>query len=203
MEKHVGLDDFESDIKGRISESMSVKERMMKDETLIHNIKRITVKLIELYERGGRLLIAGNGGSAADAQHIAAELVARFYLERRALAAMALNVDTSIITAIGNDYSFDRIYSRQVEANGKKGDLFLGISTSGNSKNIIEAINTAKQMGIETIGFTGENGGKMGDMCEVCLKIPSKDTPRIQESHIMIAHIICELVERHIAAIKK
>jgi D-sedoheptulose 7-phosphate isomerase len=144
------------------------------------------------------VFFAGNGGSAADAQHLAAELESRFYLEREALASEALNTNTSVITAIGNDYNFDRIYARQIEANASRDDIFVGLSTSGNSVNIIEALVTSAANGLKTIGFTGESGGKMESLCCIIIKVPSNDTPRIQESHIMIGHIICEIVEREL-----
>ncbi|MGC8555054.1 MAG: D-sedoheptulose-7-phosphate isomerase, partial [Candidatus Acidulodesulfobacterium sp.] len=159
--------------------------------------EEISKTIISAYDKGGKVFIAGNGGSAADAQHIAAELVSRFYKERKALAAESLTVNTSNLTAIANDYDFSVVFSRQLEANARKDDVFWGISTSGNSKNILTAINTAKNIGMKIIGFTGGNGGKMAGrgMCDHLIKIPSNDTPRIQENHILIAHIICELVE--------
>ena len=137
-------------------------------------------------------------GSAADAQHLAAELVSKFYLERKGLASEALNANTSILTAIGNDYDFNRVFARQLEANARKGDVFVGLSTSGNSANILEALSYCKNNGVLSIGFTGETGGKMNDLCDLMLKVPAKDTPRVQESHIMIGHILCELVEKEL-----
>ncbi len=179
-----------------IRESIAVKEKIMNDKNLIHKISLIVEKIIECYKNNGKLLFAGNGGSAADAQHLVAELVGRFYLERKALKAEALSVNTSTITAIGNDYDYSKIFSRQLEANGDKGDIFIGFSTSGNSKNIIEAINICKEKEIFVIGFTGESGGKMQNMCDILINVPSNNTPRVQEAHITIGHIICELVEK-------
>lgn len=145
---------------------------------------------------GGKLLVAGNGGSAADSQHIAAEIVGRYVLERDAYAAIALTTDTSILTAVGNDYSYDEIFSRQVQGLGKSGDVFLGISTSGNSKNVIKAIEMAKSKGLLVIGLTGSDGGKMKDMCDILINFNYSETARVQEHHIMTYHLICEFVEK-------
>ncbi|HCL56745.1 MAG TPA: phosphoheptose isomerase, partial [Spirochaetia bacterium] len=145
-----------------------------------------------------KILFCGNGGSAADAQHLAAEFSGRFYIDREPLDAEALHCNTSYLTAVANDYSYDEIYSRLVKAKGQKGDVLVGLSTSGNSKNIIKAIETANQIGMITVGFTGESGGKMKDICQYLINVPSNDTPRIQEAHMMIGHIICELVEKEL-----
>ena len=145
---------------------------------------------------GGALLTCGNGGSAADAQHIAAELTGRFFLERRPLPALALHGNTSSLTAIANDYDYDTVFAREVEAHGRPGDVLLAISTSGNSRNVVRAIEAAKGKHMVVIGLTGESGGKMRDLCDVCLCVPSASTPRIQECHILIGHAICELLER-------
>ena len=184
-------------IKKRFAEARTLLELTSNSEEILNTVENISKTIISAYDKGGKVFIAGNGGSAADAQHIAAELVSRFYKERKALAAEGLTVNTSNLTAIANDYDFSVVFSRQLEANARKGDVFWGISTSGNSKNILTAINTAKNIGMEIIGFTGGNGGKMTEpgMCGHLIKIPSNDTPRIQENHILIAHIICELVE--------
>ncbi len=144
----------------------------------------------------GKILLCGNGGSAADAQHIAAELVGRFQLERRALPAVALTTDTSILTAVANDYSFDKIFARQVEAIGSKGDVLIGISTSGNSRNVLLAVQKAKDIGLLTIGFTGKNGGKLKNMADHCLIVNSPSTPRIQEVHITLGHVLCDFIEK-------
>ncbi len=181
----------------RFDEAKTLLSLSSENAEILKTIEEISKTIISSYDNGGKVFIAGNGGSAADAQHIAAELVSRFYKERKALAAESLTVNTSNLTAIANDYDFTAVFSRQLEANARKDDVFWGISTSGNSGNIISAINTAKNIGMKIIGFTGEGGGKMGEsgMCDLLIKIPSKDTPRIQENHIFIAHIICEIVE--------
>ena len=179
----------------RFSDAQKLLELTASDMEAIKTINEISRAIEGAYKNGGKIFIAGNGGSAADAQHIAAELVSRFYKERRALPAESLTVNTSNLTAIANDYDFSKIFSRQLEANGRKGDIFWGISTSGNSKNIISAIIKAKELDMKIIGFTGKDGGEMANMCDFIIKIPSKDTPRIQENHILIAHIICEIVE--------
>jgi D-sedoheptulose 7-phosphate isomerase len=145
---------------------------------------------------GGRLLVCGNGGSAADAQHIAAELTGRFFRDRKPLPALALHGNTSSLTAIGNDYGYDEVFAREVGAHGRRGDVLLAISTSGNSRNILRAIEEAREKRIAVIGLTGESGGKMRDLCDVCLCVPSSSTPRIQECHILIGHTICELLEQ-------
>ena len=148
--------------------------------------------------KGGKVLICGNGGSAADSQHIAAELVGRFKLERRALAALALTTDTSILTCLANDYSFDKVFERQVEAHGRKGDVLIGLSTSGASQNVLKAFKKAREMGLLTVGFLGGDGGVIKTECDLALVIGSSDTPRVQEMHILAAHIICGLVEESI-----
>jgi len=182
-------------IDSQIKNSYETKKTMLEDEKLMNLIYQVSQKTIEIYKNGNKTLIAGNGGSAADAQHIAGELVARFYFDRPALASIALTTDTSILTAIGNDYGYEKIFSRQVEANGVSGDMFIGISTSGNSKNIIEALHECKKKGIISVGLTGENGGQMKELCDYCICVPSNETPRVQEAHILIGHIICSVVE--------
>jgi len=167
----------------------------LKENDYAETIEQISVKIVESMKKGGKLLIAGNGGSAADSQHFAAEIVGRFVLERKGYPAIALTTDTSILTAIGNDYGYDMVFSRQVEALGNKNDIFIGISTSGNSKNIVNAINVAKEKGIYVIGMTGKDGGVMKDMCDKCLILNYKSTARTQEHHIMSIHLICEYVE--------
>ena len=149
----------------------------------------------ETLEAGHKILLCGNGGSAADAQHIAAELTGRYKIERKGLPAIALTTDTSALTAIGNDYGYEHVFSRQVEALARKGDLLIGISTSGNSRNVIYALQKAKEIGCRTIGFSGKGGGKMNDVCDLNIIIPSDDTARIQEMHIMIGHILCQLID--------
>ncbi len=180
-------------IKKRIAESIEVKKELCRKE--LANIEKAARTIISSLGAGGKLLVFGNGGSAADSQHIAAELVGRFKKERKALAAIALTTNTSILTAIGNDYGYDVIFARQIEALGKKGDVALGISTSGNSKNVVEAFKKAKSIGLKTIGMTGVGGGAIKELSDVTIAAPSKDTPRIQESHGLIGHILCELIE--------
>lgn len=175
--------------------SVTVKERILADAAFMQQVTHMGHLLIDCYEAGSKLLIAGNGGSAADAQHIAAEFVSRFNFDRPGLPAMALTTDTSILTAVGNDYGYEQLFRRQIEANGQRGDVFLGISTSGNSPNILNALEAARLKGIMTFGLTGQTGGKMRELCDYCLCVPSVDTPRIQEAHILIGHTLCAMVE--------
>lgn len=185
-------------IKNYIYESSATKDNILSNETILDSIQSITKLILDAYKEGKKVLIAGNGGSAADAQHIATELVSKFQAERAALNAIALTTNTSILTAIANDYNFDNIFSRQIEAYGSQGDIYIAISTSGNSKNIIKSIEIAKEKGLKVIGFTGAKPCLMDNLCEILIKVPSEKTPIIQESHIMIAHIICGLVENSI-----
>lgn len=185
-------------IKNIIKESIGVKELILSDEKLISNIEKAAQIIVDCYRNKGKVLFCGNGGSAADAQHLAAELSGRFYYDRPALEAEALHVNTSYLTAVGNDYSFDQIYSRILSASGKTGDVLVGISTSGNSKNVLEAQKVAKQKGMKIISLTGESGGEMKDLTDCLINVPSKLTPRIQESHILIGHIICQIVEEEL-----
>ena len=182
-------------IENIIKESIDVKQLILKDKELVKRINDAASVCIESLKNGGKIHFCGNGGSAADAQHLAAELSGRFYYDRPPLNAEALHVNTSYLTAVANDYSYDMIYARILQASAKKGDVIIGISTSGNSANILKAIEVAKEIGVKTIGMTGETGGKMADVCDIMLNVPSKCTPRIQESHIMIGHIICEIIE--------
>jgi len=178
-----------------IKESVRVKNALIEIPEIINSIESIVNKVVYCYSNGGKVLFCGNGGSAADAQHLAAELSGRFYYDRDPLHAEALHVNTSYLTAVANDYSYDEVYARLVKAMGRKGDILVGLSTSGNSGNILRAMNQAKDSGMITIGLTGKTGGKMRDLCDLIVKVPSEDTPRIQECHILIGHIICELVE--------
>ena len=178
-----------------IQASIDVKQTLLADEVLINTIANAVEIITTAFKNGNKVLFCGNGGSAADAQHLAAEFSGRFYTDRHALPAEALHVNTSYLTAVANDYSFDVVYSRMISGIGNKGDVLIGLSTSGNSGNIINAINAAKEKGMTTIGFTGATGGKMKDVCELLLNVPSTDTPRIQESHILLGHIICQMVE--------
>ena len=178
-----------------IRDSISVKNKILEDEELVNSMHEVADECIAAYRQGNRVLLAGNGGSAADAQHIAAEFVGRYAFDRPGLPAIALSTDTSMLTAIANDYGFDQIFRRQLEANGKKGDVFIGISTSGNSPNVTAALQRARELDIITVGLTGQGGGVMQSLCDYCIQVPSMSTPRIQESHIMLGHIICGLVE--------
>jgi len=182
-------------VKEIISASISVKQQILNDEALLQSICDTVNAVTNAFKNGNKVLFCGNGGSAADAQHLAAEFSGRFYKDRKALPAEALHCNTSYLTAVANDYSYDVIYSRLVDGLGLPGDVLIGLSTSGNSGNIVKAFETAKEKQMLTIGFTGESGGKMKELSDYLFNVPSKDTPRIQESHIMIGHIICELVE--------
>ncbi len=183
------------DIKNIISSSIQTKESVLKDEVLLNNISKSIDVIESALKQNNRIWFCGNGGSAADAQHLAAEFSGRFYKNRKALPAEALHCNSSYLTAVANDYGFDVVYSRLLEGIGTKGDVLVAISTSGNSTNIINAIESANKMGITTIGFTGESGGKMKDISNLLINVPSVITPRVQESHILIGHIICEIVE--------
>ncbi|EJF8901236.1 D-sedoheptulose 7-phosphate isomerase [Campylobacter coli] len=192
------MENLNSYIKGHFADSILVKEQILKDENLITLIKNASLEVIKAYKNGNKTLLAGNGGSAADAQHIAGEFVSRFYFDRPGIASIALTTDTSILTAIGNDYGYENLFARQVQAQGVKGDVFIGISTSGNSKNILKALEICKEKGILSIGLTGASGGAMNEFCDYCIKVPSTCTPRIQEAHILIGHIICAIVEEEL-----
>ena len=183
-------------IRRTIRESIQVKEAIVRN--MIPEIAQAAAWIVASYDNGGKLVLFGNGGSAGDAQHIAAELVGRFERERRALPAIALTTNSSTLTAIGNDYGYDKIFSRQVEAWVQPADVVIGISTSGNSPNVLEGIAAAKSKGAKTIGLTGEKGGKLASQTNLCLKVPSSNTARIQESHIMIGHLLCLLLEQQI-----
>ncbi|WP_025847909.1 D-sedoheptulose-7-phosphate isomerase [Paenibacillus ehimensis] len=182
-------------INNQIKDSYEVKKSILENDELTTLIKIVAEKAIEVYRSNKKTLLAGNGGSAADAQHIAGEFVSRFYFDRPGIPSIALTTDTSILTAIGNDYGYEELFARQIQANGVEGDMFIGISTSGNSKNIIKALHACKEKGIITVGLTGQSGGQMAELCDYCIKVPSNETPRIQESHILIGHIICAVVE--------
>lgn len=183
-------------IKESIEQSIEVKNKILSDEKLLQSIEAAVDVIIESLRNGGKIHFCGNGGSAADAQHLAAELSGRFYLDRTPLNAEALHCNTSYMTAVSNDYGYDFVYSRIMRASAKKGDVLVGISTSGNSRNIIEAYKTCEELGVNIISLTGATGGAMKDFGGILINVPSTDTPRIQESHIMIGHIICELVEK-------
>jgi len=181
-----------------IKASIDTKQQVLENELLLQTINSCIHKIVTTFRNGNKVLFCGNGGSAADAQHLAAEFSGRFYTDRKALPAEALHCNTSYLTAVGNDYSFDVIYSRLIDGIGQHGDVLIGLSTSGNSKNIIKAFETAKEKGMVTIGFTGMTGGQLKSVSDYLINVPSTDTPRIQESHILIGHIICQLVEEKI-----
>lgn len=189
---------MEKRIKEIIEASIDTKSKILADQALQKTVADCVSIITMSFKNGNKVLFCGNGGSAADAQHLAAEFSGRFYKDRKALPSEALHCNTSYLTAVANDYSYDVIYSRLLEGVGAKGDILVGLSTSGNSKNILNAFAVAKTMGITTIAFTGESGGKMKDACDYLINVPSSDTPRIQESHIMLGHIVCELVELNI-----
>ena len=182
-------------IKDIVAASIAVKQQVLASEALLQTVKAVTEAITQAFQRGNKVLFCGNGGSAADAQHLAAEFSGRFYIDRAALPAEALHANTSYLTAVANDYSYDVIYSRLIKGLGNKGDVLVGLSTSGNSKNIVLAFEQAKSNGMITVGFTGAGGGKIKDISDYLINVPSTDTPRIQESHILLGHIICQLVE--------
>lgn len=178
-----------------IAESVRVKQAILDDKALLQQIAEVAELCADAYQKGGKVIFAGNGGSAADAQHLAGELVSKFYFDRPALPAIALTTDTSVMTAIGNDYGFERLFARQVEAHGNCGDVFVGISTSGNSRNVVEAVLTCREMGITSVGLTGSKPCRMDEICDYVIKVPSAETPRIQECQTLIGHLICCIVE--------
>lgn len=182
-------------IKNIIQSSIDVKTKMLNDDQLMQTVNDCVNVIVNAFEKGNKVLFCGNGGSAADAQHLAAEFSGRFYTDRDALPAEALHCNTSYITAVANDYSYDVIYSRLVKGTGNEGDVLVGLSTSGNSKNIVKAFEVAKEKNMTTIAFTGASGGKLKKLADFLINVPSEDTPRIQESHIMLGHIICQFVE--------
>ena len=186
-----------SEIQRIFNDSINLKKEIVADNQLLSVIEKVTNIVVQCFEKEGKVLLCGNGGSASDAQHIAAEFTGRFYLDREPFFAEALHVNTSFLTAVANDYSYSEIYSRSVKAKGKRGDVLIGLSTSGNSENIVKAFKVAKELGLITVGLTGETGGQMKN-ADYLINVPSNDTPRIQETHITIGHIICELVEKKI-----
>jgi D-sedoheptulose 7-phosphate isomerase len=191
-----------SKIKSIVAESISVKSELLANETLLKKVEEIVTGMVTALEKGNRIYFCGNGGSAADAQHLAAEFSGRFYIDRDALPAEALHCNTSYLTAVANDYSYDVVYARLIKGLGVPGDFLVGLSTSGNSTNIMKAFEVAREKGIITVGFTGDTGGKMKELSDYLINVPSKNTPRIQESHILVGHIICELVEEKYFAAK-
>ncbi|MBS1646814.1 MAG: D-sedoheptulose 7-phosphate isomerase [Bacteroidetes bacterium] len=185
-------------IKEKIQDSIRLKNALLNNHQVLDLVEKTAQEIIACYQQGGKVLWCGNGGSAADSQHLAAELSGRYYYDRPPLFSEALHVNTSYVTAVANDYSYDEIYARLVKAMGKKGDVLIGLSTSGNSANVIKALQVANDLGLITVGFTGETGGKMKNICKYLINIPSRDTPRIQECHMLLGHSICELVETHL-----
>ena len=189
--------DLEGIIRQRVYDSIRVKKRLLQGD-LIKVVAQVGGVLVEAYRGGNKVILFGNGGSAADAQHIAAELIGRYYLNRAALPAIALTTNSSSLTAVANDYSFDLIFARQLEAMAAHGDVAVGISTSGNSENVVQALRSAKEKGVVTVGLTGEEGGEVKSIVDYCICVPCKETPRIQECHILLGHILCEIIERSI-----
>jgi len=187
-------------ISGIISDSIQTKQQLLASASFMEKIESAISLISEALLQGSKLLFCGNGGSAADAQHLAAEFSGRFYKDRKAWPAEALHVNTSYLTAVANDYHYDVVYSRLIEGIGRPGDILVAISTSGNSRNIVNAVSMARSIGMKTIGLTGSTGGEMLELCDILLNIPSMDTPRIQEAHIMVGHIICQLVEEALTA---
>lgn len=185
-------------IKEQIKESYELKKNIYENDNLLKEIQNLSQLCIKIYRNGNKTILAGNGGSAADAQHIAAELVGRYGFDRDSLPSLAITTDTSNLTAIGNDYGFDKIYSRQLDGIGQSGDIFIGISTSGNSQNLINAFKIAKKKNIVSVALVGKDGGEMAKLADIVLIIPSNSTPRIQESHILIGHILCDIIEKEI-----
>lgn len=178
-----------------IEDSIGTKTRMLYDTAMLEAIENTALRCIQSLQDGGKILLCGNGGSAADAQHIAAELSGRFRMERKPLYAEALTVNTSYLTAVANDYSFDEVFARMVRAKGKPGDVLIGISTSGNSPNVVKAMQTAKSLGLHAIGLSGFEGGSILAHCDVAIRVPASDTARVQEAHILVGHILCQLIE--------
>jgi len=182
-------------IQQKIHSSIDLKSQLMNDKILLEKVSTVANKIIECYKNKGKVLFCGNGGSAADSQHLAAELSGRFYYDRPPLFSEALHVNTSYLTAVANDYSYNEVYSRLLQAMGNKGDILIGLSTSGNSGNVVKAFEKANEIGMITVGFTGSTGGKMKDISQILVNIPSVDTPRIQECHMILGHTLCEIVE--------
>ncbi len=191
------INDEKQFIKEHIALSINTKKEIINNSKLLQDILDVSQSCLKAYQNGKKIILAGNGGSAADAQHIAAEFVSRFKFDRPGLPSLALTTDTSMLTAIGNDYGYDQVFARQLEANGDQGDILIAISTSGNSQNIINLVEVARSMNIYSVGFTNINGGKLRDKCDLCLNVPYEETAIVQESHIMFGHIICGYVEEH------
>jgi len=187
-----------SRIKEVIAASIATKQAVLTDEALLTRLEQVVAACVQAFRNGGKVLFCGNGGSAADAQHLAAELSGRFYTDREPLYAEALHVNTSFVTAVANDYDYDEVYARMVRAAGRAGDVLIAMSTSGNSENVLRAIADAKKLDMIVVGMSGESGGKMRDECDILLNVPSQDTPRIQEAHMLLGHLLCELIEKQV-----
>ena len=200
MESIIEKNELQEGAKSAIRTSIGVKESILEDQTLLLKIELVCKEIIQAFKNDKKVLFCGNGGSAADAQHLAAEFSGQFYMDREPLFAEALHTNTSYLTAVANDYSYEEVYARLVKAKGREGDVLIGLSTSGNSKNVVKALELANKLGMITIGMTGARGGKMEPHCKYLLNMPSQDTPRIQEAHMIIGHIICEIVERELFA---
>ncbi len=185
-------------ISNQIADSAATKQKILEDDALLETIASVAKACVNVYKNGKKTLLAGNGGSAADAQHIAAELVGRYGFDRPSIPSIALTTDSSNLTAIGNDYGYDKVFSRQLEGMAVEGDLFIGISTSGNSQNVINAFESAASKGVTTVALVGRDGGKMAQMADYAIVVPSNATPRIQESHILIGHILCDIIEKEL-----
>lgn len=183
-------------IRENLQESIEAKQKLLMDEELLQVVEKVALQCVKVYENGGKVLVCGNGGSASDAQHMTGELVGRYKIERAGIPAISLNANTAVMTALGNDYDYESVFSKQVIALGNKGDLFIGISTSGNSANVVKACEQAKKQGLVTVSLTGGKGGKLRECSEYCLNVPSDNTPRIQEMHILLIHAICGAVEK-------
>ena len=189
---------MQSTIKTIITNSITTKQALLADKSLLETVEKVVDICVNTFQQKGKILFCGNGGSAADAQHIAGELSGRFFIDREPLFAEALHVNTSFLTAMANDYSFEEAYARMVRAAGRKGDILFALSTSGNSPNILKAAQDAKKIGMLVVGMSGKSGGKLVNHCDFMIKVPSKVTPRIQECHIMVGHVICEIIEERI-----
>lgn len=187
--------DKQSIIKANLQDSLDLKKAILSNQRILDSIEKIANAIVQCYKNKGKVLFCGNGGSAADAQHLAAELSGRYYYDRPPLSSEALHVNTSYLTAVANDYSYDQVYARLLKAIGNDGDIIIGLSTSGNSKNVVEALKVARAQGLMTVCFTGEGGGEMKEFADLHLEIPSKDTPRIQECHMLVGHTLCQIVE--------
>lgn len=185
-------------IQDRIQKSIEVKQQILNDTALLERINTLVNTICDTFSRGGKVLFCGNGGSAADAQHLAAEFSGRFYKDRKPLPSEALHCNTSYLSAVANDYGFEHVYSRLLEGWAEKGDMLVALSTSGNSTNVLNAVAKAKEMGVFSVAFTGHSGGNLAQMADMLINVPSSDTPRIQEAHILIGHIACELVEQNL-----